>query len=40
VNCVVCLRETRNAFIILVGKLERLWHRWEDNIKVDFKEIR
>jgi hypothetical protein len=32
--------ETGDTFIILVGKLERLWHRWEDNIKMDFKEVR
>jgi hypothetical protein len=35
----------RNAFVILVGKPEgkrllgRPRHRWEDNIKIDIKEI-
>jgi hypothetical protein len=38
-------REMRNAYKILVGKPEgkrplgRPWHRWEDNIKMDLKEI-
>jgi hypothetical protein len=36
----------RSAYNILVGKYEqkrplgRLWHRWEDNIKMYFREIR
>jgi hypothetical protein len=35
----------RNAYSILVGEpegkipLERTWRRWEDNIKMDIKEI-
>jgi hypothetical protein len=35
----------RNAYKILVGKPEgkrlfgRLWHRWEDNIRMDFREV-
>jgi hypothetical protein len=31
-----------NAFRICIEKLEekeRTWHRWEDNIKIDLKEI-
>ena len=37
--------QSRNAYRILVGKpegkrpLERLRHRWEDNIKKDLKEV-
>jgi hypothetical protein len=37
--------ENRNAYRILVGKLEgkrplgRFRHRWEDNIKMDLREI-
>ena len=36
---------SRNAYRVLVGKpegkrpLERLRHRWEDNIKMDLKEV-
>jgi hypothetical protein len=32
--------EMRNAYKILVGKLGRHRRRWEDNIIMDFKEIR
>jgi hypothetical protein len=38
--------EKRNAYRILVGKTEtkkplgRLRHKWEDNIKINFEEIR
>jgi hypothetical protein len=38
--------EMRNSYSILVGKLEgkrplrRSRHRWEDNIRMDLKEIR
>jgi hypothetical protein len=49
-RCAGCLAytytvETRNAYTFLVGKhkgerqIGRLRHRWEDNIKMDFKEI-
>jgi hypothetical protein len=44
VECVVCVRETRNVYGVLLrnpeGKrpLGRPWHRWEDN-KVDLKVI-
>jgi hypothetical protein len=37
--------ENRNAYMILVGKLEgkrplgRPRHRWEDNIRMDLREI-
>ena len=39
------MEESRSAFKILTGKptgkrfLERSKHKWEDNIKVDIKEI-
>jgi hypothetical protein len=35
------MRETRNAYRILVGKppLGRPWRRWVDNIKMDLREI-
>jgi hypothetical protein len=39
------MEETRNAFKIVVAKREgrrplgRPWHRWEDNIKMEVKEI-
>jgi hypothetical protein len=39
------MRERRNACRVLVGKpkgkrpLRRPRHRWEDNIKMDFREI-
>ena len=39
------MEEFRNAYRVLVTKpegkipLERLKHRWEDNIKVDLKEV-
>jgi hypothetical protein len=42
---VVCVREVRDAYNILVGKPEgrrplgRPRRRWEDNIKVDLREI-
>ena len=42
---VACMREQRNAHRLLVGKpkgkrpLGRPRHRWEDNIKMDLKEI-
>jgi hypothetical protein len=42
---IACVGERRNAHKILVGKPEgkgplgRLGHRWEDNIKMDLKEI-
>jgi len=37
--------ESRSGYRVLVGKLEgkspleRTWHRWEDNIKMDLKEM-
>jgi hypothetical protein len=37
--------EKRNAYMVLVGKSERkrpqgrFGHRWEDNIKMDLREI-
>jgi hypothetical protein len=37
--------ERRDAYRVLVGKpegrrpLERPWHRWEDNIKMDLREL-
>jgi hypothetical protein len=40
-----CMGENRNAYSLLVGKLEgrrllgRSMHRWEDKIKMDFKEL-
>jgi hypothetical protein len=42
---IACIRETRNAYKVLVGKSEGkrpfviLRHRWEDNIKMDVKEM-
>jgi hypothetical protein len=45
VEHVVHMGEMRNAYKILVGKPEgkrpvrRLRHRWEDNIKMDVREI-
>jgi hypothetical protein len=42
---VACMGEGRGAYRVLVGKpkgkrpLGRPRHRWEDNIKMDFKEI-
>jgi hypothetical protein len=42
---VACMGEKRNAYRILVGNpdekrpLGRHKHRWEDNIKIDLKEI-
>jgi hypothetical protein len=39
------MRETRNAYRILVGKPEgkrplgRPTHKWMDNIKIDFREL-
>jgi hypothetical protein len=38
---VACLGEVINAYVISVGKpLGRRRHRWEDNIKIDLKEMR
>jgi len=43
---VVCMKGTREAFKVLVGKPEgkkplgRPMYRWEDNIKTDLKEIK
>jgi hypothetical protein len=45
VRHVVHMGEVRNAYNILVGKpggrrpLGRPWQRWEDNIKMDLREI-
>jgi hypothetical protein len=42
---IVCMREMRNAYSILVGKpegkgpLRRPRHRWEGNIKMDLRKI-
>jgi hypothetical protein len=42
---VQCMGETRSTYKILVGKpegkrpIQRLWHRWEDNIMMDVREI-
>jgi hypothetical protein len=42
---VVCMGEERGVLRVLVGKpegkrpLERLRHRWEDNIKMDLQEV-
>jgi len=42
---VAFMGEMRDAYSILVGKcekkrpLERLWCRWEDNVKMDLREI-
>jgi hypothetical protein len=42
---VPCIAEKRGAYRILVGRpegrrpLERLMHRWEDNIKMDFQDV-
>jgi hypothetical protein len=39
------IRKNRNAYKFLIGKLEgkrprgRYWCGWEDNIKMDFKEV-
>jgi hypothetical protein len=35
------MEETRNIYGVLVGKISlgRLWRRWKDNIKVDFREM-
>jgi hypothetical protein len=43
---IVCMGDRRNVYKILVGKLERMRplgrprHRWEDNIRMDLREIR
>jgi len=43
---VVCLREGRGVYRVLVGKSEgkrplgRARRRWEDNIKMDLEEVR
>jgi hypothetical protein len=45
VGHVACVGERRGVYRILVGKLEgkrplgRPRHRWEDNIKMDLKEV-
>jgi hypothetical protein len=45
VGYVACIREMRNAYNILTGKskgkilLGRPRHRWEDNIRIDLREI-
>jgi hypothetical protein len=42
---VTCMEDKRNAYRILVGKpeeerpLERLRCRWEDNMKIDLREM-
>lgn len=41
---VECMRKKRNTYNILIGNLkdrlpERLWLRWEDNMKMNVKEI-
>jgi hypothetical protein len=42
---VACMGEVRGAYNILVGRPDRrrpqgrLWRRWEDNIKMDHREI-
>jgi hypothetical protein len=42
---VACMGEVRGAYSILVGRLEgrrslgRPGHRWEDNIKMDLREV-
>jgi hypothetical protein len=42
---IVCVEEMRNVYNVLVGKcegkrpLERPRHRWEDNIRIDLREI-
>jgi hypothetical protein len=42
---VACRRYMRNVYKMLVGKPEgkktirRPWHRWEDNIRMDLREI-
>jgi hypothetical protein len=42
---VACMGDTRNAYKILAGKPEekrqlgRPWRRWEDNIRIDFREM-
>jgi len=38
------MRKKRNTYNILIGNLkdilpERLWRRWEDNMKMNVKEI-
>jgi hypothetical protein len=45
VGHVACMEEGRGVYGILVGRpkgkgpLVRPWHRWKDNIKMDFREI-
>jgi hypothetical protein len=45
VGYVACMGEMRSAYKVLVGKLEgkrqlgKPRHRWEDNIKMDLREI-
>jgi hypothetical protein len=45
VGNLACMGKIRNAYTILVGKpegrrsLRRPRHRWEDNIKMDIREI-
>ena len=40
-----CMGERKGVYWVLVGKperkrpLERPWHRWEDNIKMDLQEV-
>jgi hypothetical protein len=42
---VTCTREGRDVYRVLIGRPEgkrplgRPWHRWEDNIKLDLREI-
>jgi hypothetical protein len=42
---VVCMGEKRNSYRVLVGQPEgkrplgKPRHRWEDNVKIDFREI-
>jgi hypothetical protein len=45
IDVYVCKGERRDAYRVLLGKPEgkrplgRLRHRWEDNIKMDLKEV-
>jgi hypothetical protein len=45
VGYVACMEEESNVYKVLMGKTEgkrplgRLWHRWEDGVRMDLREI-
>jgi len=36
---IACMGGPRNVYKILVGKPERTKHRWEENIRIDLREM-